>query len=428
MGLGLNDGGVGAARFFAKAGARVLVTDLKNRRHLAPSIQKLSAYKNISYVLGKHRIQDFQHANLVIQGPGVPSDSPYLAIAHKHRVPIDTDIGIFFRLCPAPIIGVTGSKGKSTTASLIQCMLATAYPNVLLAGNIGRSVFDILPRLTKHVPVVLELSSWQLEGLAAHTQAPHIAVITNILYEHLNRYKSFADYARAKSFIARFQKKQDILIMPHGDRVVRNAMKGAPSRIIAYAVPKIPHHEGNARLFGAHNAANIAAAVSVARLFRIPTAKIKKALRTFPGNPGRMEPIRLASGVRYYNDTTATMPDATIAAIKTLAPARKHALLLIAGGTDKNLRFADLANVINREISVLILLPGTATKQLLRSLPPKPRPTIIKARTMRVAVAQAHARARKGDIVLLSPGAASFGLFQNEFDRGAQFNNAVKKL
>ncbi len=193
FGLGLLGGGVGAARFFARAGAKVTVTDIKKREQLKESIEKLKKFK-INFVLGKHRKEDFLNTDIVIKGPGVPSNSPYLEIARKNNVLIETDIGIFFQLCKVPIIGITGSKGKSTTAALTYNVLKTKYKNTLLGGNIGISVLDLVNKIKKNSLIVLELSSWQLEGLLSCKKSPHVAVITNIFPEHLNRYKNFNEY------------------------------------------------------------------------------------------------------------------------------------------------------------------------------------------------------------------------------------------
>ena len=201
MGLGLHGGGVGVARFFAKQGARVLVTDLRKKAELKESLEKLKDWP-IKYVLGKHRSEDFKNQDLIIKNPAVPNQSKYCQIAQRNGIPIETDIGLFFELCPAPIIGVTGTKGKSTTASLIAQILKSAKggkrPKVVLAGNIRTSVLDQLPRIKKNSRVVLELSSWQLEGLAKHKKSPHLAVMTNFKPDHLNRYQNLKEYFQAK--------------------------------------------------------------------------------------------------------------------------------------------------------------------------------------------------------------------------------------
>jgi len=261
MGLGLHGGGVGAAEFFARAGAKVTATDLRTKRQLKESIEKLRRLK-IKYVLGKHREEDFKNADLIIRNPAVPDNSPYLKIAKEHNVPIDTDIGIFFEALmdspsPPQVIGITGTRGKSTTATLIYKFLKTKYKNVFLAGNIRKSVLSELPKIIKFntsshqmrggAPsesegrrgverkdpiIVLELSSWQLEGLAKHKKSPHIAAITTIQPDHLNRYKGMGDYIKAKKLIFKFQNKNDILFLSEDDKIVKGFGKDAKAKLI----------------------------------------------------------------------------------------------------------------------------------------------------------------------------------------------------
>jgi UDP-N-acetylmuramoylalanine--D-glutamate ligase len=307
------------------------------------------------------------------------------------------------------------------------------YRNVFLAGNIRKSVLDILPRITKKSFVVLELSSWQLEDAARHKKSPHIAVITNVLREHLNRYRNFAAYVRAKSMIVRFQKKDDWLIVPKHDRIARRISQSASSRV--YFFEKPPFHTANPVLRGVHNEANIAAASATAKLLGISAALQKKAICQFRGLEGRLQYVATKRGVRYYNDTTATMPDAAIAALHAISrgTTTQYAggIILIAGGADKKLDFRNFAKEIVKNVQTAVWLPGNATENLkskILNLKSKKQPKQYDAKTMEEAVRKAARLARAGDIVLLSPGAASFGLFQNEFERGAEFVRWVRKI
>jgi UDP-N-acetylmuramoylalanine--D-glutamate ligase len=427
VGLGLHGGGVGTVKFFARAGARVTVTDLKDGDSLSPSLKLLKNLKGVRYILGRHRMVDFLRTDIIIRGPGVPADSPFLAAAREKKIPVYNDIGIFLKFCPAPIIGVTGSKGKSTTATLIYQMLKKKYKSVFLAGNIRKSVFDILPRIKSDSLIVLELSSFQLEGLENIRLSPHVAVVTNILREHMNRYKSFASYAKAKSFIFKFQEASDFLIINRKDNFVRNLAKKARSKIIFFDKPA--EVVSNPRLPGKHNFLNAAAAQKAAEIYGVPKSDCLAVLNNFGGLEGRLELVKKIRGAEYYNDTTATMPDAAIAAIKTLRPPEPRRLILIAGGSDKNLEFKKLAGVVAKNVDTVVYLPGDATEKIKRHLLKiKKRPIEKDARSMSEAVRLAAACAKPGDIVLLSPGAASFGLFTHEFDRGKKFIREVKKI
>lgn len=417
MGLGLSGGGVGAARFFARAGARVTATDMRSGEELALSVRQLRGLP-IRYVLGRHRKRDFTAADLIIKNPGVPDTSPYLAAARKTGVAVDTDVGIFSKLCPAPVIGITGTKGKSTTATLIAACLRKRFRDVVLAGNIRVSVLDALPKIRPSTQVVLELSSWQLEGLAQHRYSPHIAVITNILPEHLNRYPSFTAYARAKGFIARYQKPGDHLFIQRGDALVGRVV-GKTRAHVHFWSRRDPTPRG-VRLIGEHNRMNLRAAQVVARFLGIPAADIAAAFRRFRGLPGRLEKVGRVNGVTFINDTTATMPEAAIAAIVAMPKPP----IVITGGTDKRLDYRALGRVLRLQAKAVVFLPGSATEKLKRAF----GTGAPEARSLVEAVRIARRFAQPGDTVLFTPGAASFELFANEFDRGEKFVEAVNKL
>jgi len=194
MGLGLHDGGVGTIRFLAGLGARITVTDLRSKKTLAPALNKLKRYKKVRYILGKHRKKDFRNTDLIIKNPAISPNSSYLAVAKKDHVPITSDVGIFFALCKGKIIGITGTRGKSTAAYLIHAFLKSKFEHVYLGGNIRKSVLEILPNIKKQDWVVLELSSFQLHDLQQDKKSPHIAVLTAIFRDHLNWHKNFNDY------------------------------------------------------------------------------------------------------------------------------------------------------------------------------------------------------------------------------------------
>lgn len=448
MGLGLHGGGVGVAKFLAKNGACVTVTDLKSEQELAPSLVKLKNLP-IRFVLGEHRAQDFQNADLIIKNPSVPDHSPYLNIARQHKIPVETDLGLFWKLCPSQnIIGITGTKGKSTTTTLVHQMIKTENPNAQIAGNIRVSPFEILNKIKKDTTIVLELSSWQLEGLAQHKASPRIACVTNVLPDHLNRYSSMEAYAEAKKNIFKFQKNTDYVILNYDNAILRKPNfclnlkriywfsrqkkieKGVFLRKehIIFKEEKLEHYIAalsDIAIPGTHNLENVLAAVTIACVYGVKRNNIKKILREWNGLASRLELVREIGGVKYYNDTTATMPDAAIAALKTF----DKPIILIAGGADKNLNFENLAQVIAKKVKYLILLSGTATAKLKEAVEKHTLDLPIAiVHSMSQAVELARKQAQKNDLVLLSPACASFGIFQNEFDRGEQFNKKVLVL
>lgn len=421
MGLGLHGGGVSVARFFAKQRAKVLVTDLKSKKQLAESIKKLKGLP-IKYTLGRHQEQDFINADLIIKNPDVPPHSPYLEIAKKNNVNIETDISLFFKLSGAFIIGVTGTKGKSTTAALIYHLLKSKFKKLFLAGNIGVSPLEFLPEIKKGDTVVLELSSFELEDLK---QSPDIAVITNMLPDHLNRYSGMSEYINSKTAILKHQSPKDFLVVNKDDFIVRQMVKSVAAKICFFSGKSV--NMSGLKIFGEHNSQNVAAAIEVARLMKVPEQSIKKSLKSFKGVPSRQEFIKEIRGVKYFNDTASTMPDATIVAIKSFSENFPSArLIFICGGQDKKLSYSSLAKEIKRRVGELVMLPGTASDKMIKKL--KGCKNIHKVSSMEQAVEKSSQIANPGDLVVLSPGAASFNLFKNEFDRGDQFKKFVEKL
>lgn len=425
MGLGLHGGGVGVVRFFAKQGASVLVTDLKNKEQLAESLKKLKGLP-VKFVLGGHKEHNFAEADLIVKNPDVPNSSPYLIVAKKNNIPVETDISLFFKLSGAFVIGVTGTKGKSTTASLIYHFLKQSFSvgkkKVFLAGNIGTSPLEILDKIKNGDVVVLEFSSFALEDLE---KSPQIAVITNMLPDHLNRYANMSSYINAKKIIFKHQSKKDFLVLNKDDSIVRQFAGEARSNIKFFSGDTLKP-EGF-KVLGKHNLANLAAAIEVARLMKVSDVSIKKSIKTFKGVPNRQELVAEIKSVKYFNDTTATMPEAVVQAINSFSENFPSAnLIFICGGQNKGLDYYGLATAIKSRVGELILLPGTASEKIKELLLNYKK--IHKVFSMEQAVKKAKSLAKKGDAVVLSPGAASFNLFKNEFDRGDQFKKFVKKL
>ena len=425
MGLGLLGGGVEVVKWLYKKGAKVLVTDLKTKKELASSLAKLKGLK-IKYFLGKHREQDFTKADLIIKNPGVLRDSKYLKIARKNNIPVESDLSLFFKLFKGKIIGVTGTKGKSTTVSLLGCILKTAKKKFIFGGNIGQSPLNYLD---KNYPLaLLEISSWQLEDMAHIKKSPQIACVTTIFPDHLNTYKNFNDYVQAKKLICKWQTKDDILILNADDKIVKKFAKNSKAKVISFFPESLSYKISDrlklkTRIFNS----NILAATTIASVLEISPIIIKKALKSFSGVANRLEFIREKKSVKYYNDSASTVPQSTILSLDSLT--NKKNVVLISGGADKGLDFKKMAQEISKKCRVVIFLPGSATsnlKSLILNL--KSRPLIFPAQTMGQAVKLATAQAKRGDVVLLSPGCASFGIFQNAYDRAAQFVKEVKKL
>ncbi|MDP3964112.1 MAG: UDP-N-acetylmuramoyl-L-alanine--D-glutamate ligase [bacterium] len=448
MGLGLQGGGESAVRFFCRQGARVIATDLKTRTQLISTLKKLRNLK-VQYVLGRHRREDFTSADLIIKNPGVPNDSSFLEAARKSGVPVENEASVFFQYSPAPIIGITGTNGKGTVATLVTSLLKKKYPGIRLAGNIGKTaMLDILPKLDRRTPIVLELSSWQLEGLEPGKVSPGFALVTNITQDHLNRYRSLHEYARSKSIIVRFQKKSDTVVLNRDDKIVSGFKRLAKGKVIWFSLqsPGSKKYQGtwvdprgiwfqnhgrkklilshkDIAVRGEHNLANIASAIALAKCFDVSDAHVKQTVGKFRGLPYRLETVRRHRGVRWINDSISSSPETMIAAIEAIS--QDGPIVLIAGGVDKNLDYRRAAKIIRQMVKTVILFPGTATEKLRPGLKEM---TVRKVSTMSQAVKMAQVMAEKNDQVLLSPGAASFNLFTNAYDRARQFNREVEKL
>ena len=472
MGLGLyeNGSGIAATRFLVAAGAKVTVTDLKTAAQLAPQIKRLGALRRkIKLVLGEHREADFKNADLILKNPGVPSTSKFLAIARENGVPIETDISLFFQLIARKrIIGITGTRGKSTTTTLIYDILRATDKRAVLGGNITSSPLAQMPAVKRGGPVVLELSSWMLESLEPKKMSPYISVFTNVYPDHLNTYAGIKEYAAAKENIFRWQNAQDICVLNRDNKFTREMGGRVPAQRFRFSLKYFAEENGafvragwiyfrrdgqeekilavkNLKVLGEHNRQNDLAAVAAAMAYGVPAGLVKKVAENFRGVPDRLELLREVKGVKYYNDTTSTTPEATIAALRALhsfCPTCRRGgdcrtvggvggslknIILIAGGADKGLDFKVLAKEIKKYCRAVILLKGTGTDRLKLKIK-NYELRITECGSMADAVGVAQSLARKGEIVLLSPACASFGMFVNEFDRGAQFRKAVGSL
>ena len=454
MGLGQSGGGVGTVQFLAGMGVReIIVTDLKTEVELASSMQALADVKNIRYALGGHVESDFIETDLVIKGPGLPWNNPFIRIAEAHHIPVTIDSGIFFDVCEAPIIGITGTKGKTTTSSLIAHLLEMAGKKVVRVGISQVSVLGELKKVDHESVVVFELSSWRLSVLSRIKKSPRISVITNIYPDHQNYYGSMEAYVDDKKNIFRFQEPNETVVL-NADNVWTDVFVAeAPSRVVLYSRLNTVLSNGftvfgdqileiqegqqkqvaaleNTAFLGEHSRENVLAAVAAVRAFGIAPEDIQQGLLSFRGVAHRLEFVALKRGVYFYNDSAATIPEAAIAAIQSFP----KPMYLIVGGTDKVLDFEYLARVILDRVKGVIFLKGTGTDKLLREMGTQ----LVKngacvwkfeiVESMGKAVELASRIAEEGDVVLLSPGAASFGLFQNEFDRGNQFCERVREL
>lgn len=416
MGLGLLGRGVGDAIFLAECGAKLTITDLKTKEQLKESLDKLKKFKDIKYTLGEHKLEDFQKADLVLKSAGVPLDSIYIKEARKNNISVEMSGALLASLANLPVVGVTGTRGKSTTTHLVAHILETAGEKVLLGGNVrGVSNLQLLKKIKSADVIVLELDSWQLQGFGEAKISPHISVFTNFMPDHMNYYKDdMQTYFTDKSYIYKFQNKEDVLILgpQMKDLVVAN------SKIINANAKNISK-SWKFNLKGQHNLENIACAVEVAKVLNVHEKFIKKALANFKSVAGRLELVRKYKNIDIYNDTNSTTPDATMAALNSF----DKKVFLILGGMDKGIDVGKLLEILPKKTIKVFLTPGSGSDKIINK-----KAQIEKVENLKEAVCRAFKLAKKGDIIVFSPGFASFNMFKNEYDRGDQFVTIVKGL
>lgn len=450
FGIGLNGGALGAIEFLIQSGAReIIATDIRSREELLPTLEKLKRYKNITYILGQHRPEDFMAVDMVVKNPGIPWTNEYIKRAIEKKIPVETDASLFFQIVKNKTVAVTGTRGKTTTASLIAHLLEQGGKKVVRVGINRIGFLSELPRITPESIIVAELSSWRLSSLRNREWRPDISVVTNLYPDHQNYYKSMEVYARDKQAILAFQTKSDSAVLNFDHAGVREWSQLTQATPIFFSASGqtlergmslvngevVLYESGVSRtlfpyetpyLVGEHNKANVLAALATAWQLGIAPEILRQALKTFHSLPHRFELVTKKNDITYINDTAATSPEALLAALNTCT----SPVVLLAGGADKNFDLTPLVEPLLTKTKAIILFKGTGTDKLLPLLERKAQalgkemlfPVVA---TMRDAVVVAEENADAGDIILLSPGMASFGIFKNEFDRGEQFRAVV---
>lgn len=470
--VGLAREGMALARFLAERGVRVTVTDLKPAGALADAVAALSGLP-VSYALGGHPVSLLDEADLLFVSPGVPLEIPLLVEARQRGLPLSSETRLFTCLCPAPIVGITGSSGKTTTTALVGEMLQAAGRRTWVGGNIGRPLIGHLDEIAATDAVVMELSSFQLEFFApwpakpawGHMagclfdpagRSPAVAAVLNITPNHLDRHPTMEAYVAAKAHILNYQRPGDLAVLnldnPFTRRLgeargrgsvlwfslEREVEEGAFLRGSHLVLRLAGHEQGVCRteelkLLGRHNVANVLAACALAAAAGAPPEALRQVAVTFPGVEHRLELVREWKGVRWYNDSIATTPERTVAALRAFPAAP---LILLAGGRDKHLPWDEMAELTCRRVHHLILfgeaagLIETAMQEAAgrgRHTPPCAT-QIHRAGTLERAVELAAQLARPGDVVLLSPGGTSFDAFRDFAERGEYFRRLVRAL
>lgn len=432
MRIGLLGRGVGDAAFLAECGAEVLVVDDASQDVMQPSVDALAQYDNVSFKFGPYDISDFTSADFVLVGAGTPLDSPEIAAARAADVPLKQSAAWFAELSKIPVIGVTGTRGKSTVTHMIHHMLGQVTgEDILLGGNVrGLSNLQLLKEVLPESLCVMELDSWQLQGWGWSDMSPQVAVFTNFMEDHLNYYmkdgitkeEGMELYFADKANIFRSQEESGVFVTTPVvfERAKTLADVTLGQEVILADSSTIPE-DALLAMPGEHNRLNAALAVEALKALSLTEEEIWPALATFPGVEGRLQYVGAHEQIAIYNDNNATTPTAAVRALEAVGDVEKKNVILIAGGADKNIDATNLVEAIPKYCKQVILLAGTGTDTIKDKID-----GVQVVGDMEAAVEAGLAAGEVGDILILSPGFASFGMFKNEYERNDAFLTAVE--
>jgi UDP-N-acetylmuramoylalanine--D-glutamate ligase len=435
--IGLAREGLDLTRFLTAHGANVVVSDQRSAADLAEAIEALGTAARVELRLGGHDLSHLDGVDIVYASPGVPPEHALLEEARRRGIRLSSLVELFFALCPAPVLGITGSAGKSTTTSLVGEMFLRAGRDVFVGGNIGRPLLGKLDEMSDRSWVVMELSSFQLEPLQV---SPRIAVVTNVTPNHLDRHATMEAYWAAKGQILAHQTASDFAVLNADDawtlryrprgRTLRFSLDGvvegaylAGDTLMLLGEPLVSSDEVPLR--GRHNLANVLAASAAAHAAGIQRDAMRAAIRAFQGVAHRLQTVAEHDGVKFVDDSIATAPERSIAALQ----AYDEPLVLIAGGRDKHLPMDEWARLIARRVKHVVLLGEMSdlVADAIRTADGGYQ-AISRTATMAEAVQEAARVARTGDIVLLSPGGTSYDMYRDFEERGRDFSQAVNAL
>jgi UDP-N-acetylmuramoylalanine--D-glutamate ligase len=411
--VGAARSGIALATHLTGAGEAVRVVDRKPAAELRDEVAQMPPGVDLR-LGGDEAVLD--GVDIVYASPGVPWDSQLLNDARARGIPVSSEIDLFLKLCPGTVVGITGTNGKTTTTALIGDVLAAGDRPVIVGGNIGDTVLDRLHEITQEHWVVLELSTFQLESV--ERPRLHVGVILNITPDHLDRHKTFERYVDLKARAIEFAGPDDFAVLNGRDEVVRGLAARTHGRVVWFdehdPVPPMP-------LPGRHNMENALAAAAVGRIAGLSDDAIKLAIRSFKGVEHRLELVGEWAGVRWYNDSKATNPDAGRVAITAFPDAP---VVLIAGGYGSGFELDEWVAAVLAHVEAVVLI-GASADVLQEAL--RAHPKVVRASNLEVAVEMAASLSREGGVVLLSPAYKSFDMFKDYEDRGNRFKALVRK-
>lgn len=444
--LGAARQGLALARWLARHGAHVTLSDARTEVQMVSARESL-ANLSITWALGGHPLELLNDCDLLCLSGGVPLTLPIVAEALKRGIPLSNDTQVFMEIVPCRTIGITGSAGKTTTTTLVGRMAKEAYGDAAyIGGNIGDPLINYVDEMKPTDLAILELSSFQLEQM---TISPNVGAILNITPNHLDRHGTMEAYTAAKARLLDFQSAKDVAVLSHDDLGAWNLRDHVKGKLFTFSLHELDEslngayfhdgllalRDGNAYvplmlrekvlLRGDHNVSNVLAAFTVAHAAGFPLDAMLAAVEDFHGVPHRLELVRELRGVRWYNDSIATAPERTMAAVRAF----EEPIVLLLGGRDKDLPWDDLAALIHQRVDHVVLF-GEAAEKIEKAVAGSgSRPqTLTRCETLEQAVLQAAEVAEAGDVVLLSPGGTSYDAFKDFAERGERFREWVLKL
>jgi len=437
--LGLAKSGIAAAKLLLKKGAKVKISDIKSTSQLQDQIALL---KELSIETGGHNEASLSDCELIVTSPGVPVDIPFLKKAQNLNIPVISEIELAYQYLQGNlVVGITGTNGKTTTTTLIGEILKTAKQKVVMAGNIGNPLSEVVEKIDKDCIVVVEISSFQLETIKEFK--PNISVFLNFTPDHLDRHKNLGDYLKAKARIFENQTYKDFMVLNADNSTIMEVSKQFQPEPFYFSITKkdfkngvwieknqiISKFKGNEknicktqeiRLIGLHNLENALAAIGVSIILDTNLDAVRKTLREFKGVEHRLEEVACINGIRFINDSKATNVDSVIVALKSLP----KPIVLIAGGRGKGCDYSRLNYLLSTKVKALILL-GEAKDEIANQVNFN---NIFKVQSLHDAVELSYKLAKPKDTILLSPACASYDMFKNFEERGNEFKKEVVKL
>lgn len=426
MRIGLLGRGVGDTAYMAEAGAQITVVDAAQQSVMQPSVDALAQYKNVTFKFGPYDFDDFKEADLVWVGAGAPLDEPVLVACREAGIRLVQSAALFAELTGIPIVGVTGTRGKSTVTHMIHHVLTQAFEGeILLGGNVrGLSNLQLLNQVQEDSIAVMELDSWQLQGFGWAKRSPNIAVFTNFMTDHMNYYLGDMDaYFADKANIFLYQEESDVLVTtPEVFELAKKIPRVALGQEVVLVDESVIPEDAKLAMPGEHNRLNAALAYEALKALGLSEEEIFSGLASFPGVEGRLQYLGEINDVKIYNDNNATTPQAVVMGLRAVGNSDDKNVILIAGGAKKDIDTQVLLNEIPLYCKKVVLLAGTGTDTI------KDLIDCEVVENMKVAVEVGLAASAAGDVLILSPGFASFGMYKNEYERNDDFLGVIKSL